>query len=296
MKQNRHLVWLVGIDAPQEGHRSGRLCTRGRTRGDGYEPPSAPRSELAACRGGQTPVGSCTPRRRRGPVRRRVGFFEEILDGHREVGVAAVPPAPSLQDGRSAGGRARQPDRVHRRLRPRGTEADAFGRENVLPDSPAQFQGFPVYCPVVESGLGLLSGRRDDVGMGVTEDARDVVHPEVDVLVAVRIPDASPVGVLDADRMWRCVSDVVRDAAGEDVERRFVEPSALVGTVRKVVSVRHTGVLVVKPLRRSASARCRPSHQCRIGPRPRPGHGGHRRTSPSRRRSGRKPSARRSPR
>jgi len=54
--------------------RHGQLCTRGRTPKPGHEPPSAPHSALAACRGDQYPPEvSCTLRRHREPVRRRGG-------------------------------------------------------------------------------------------------------------------------------------------------------------------------------------------------------------------------------
>jgi len=70
---------------PPSGRRAGagrliseefptRTAVYARTKPDpGHEPPSAPHSALAACLGVSFSGVSCTPRRRRGPVRRRSG-------------------------------------------------------------------------------------------------------------------------------------------------------------------------------------------------------------------------------
>ncbi len=106
--------------------------------------------------------------------------------------VRAVVGALELRDERSAGERARRPDREHRRLRAGAGEPQALDRRDAAPDLLGQ----------LDLGLGrgregrpaadLCLDRGDDRRVGVTEDERRVVAQKVAVAVAVDVLDPQP--------------------------------------------------------------------------------------------------------
>jgi hypothetical protein len=103
-----------------------------------------------------------------------------------------VPPAFDLEDVAPARVRPGEANSVHGRFCPRDAQANPLGRRDVLGDPLTELERPFVYRLQVEPVPRLRRDRLDDVGMAVPEHAREVIHPEVDVLVPVRVANVRP--------------------------------------------------------------------------------------------------------
>ena len=127
-----------------------------------------------------------------------------------------------LDDPVATGEGARDAHGVHRRLGARDGQAGHLA-EGQLGDQLA--------------GLDLVLARQaeadaarealDDVGIdplvGVAEDGRAIAHAQVDVLVAVEVPDASTLAALDVDRVVAPDPEVGVGTAGHRAQRALIE-------------------------------------------------------------------------
>lgn len=118
----------------------------------------------------------------------RLGLTVDHASHHqRAVGVAVVG-AGEHHDFRAARRGARQPERRHHRLRAGVAEGDALHPGQLA----EQFRGLPAQVRLGAQLHALrqtLLQRLHDEGRVVTEQVHPEAHGEVDVLVAVRVPD-----------------------------------------------------------------------------------------------------------
>ena len=135
----------------------------------------------------------------------------------RDVVVPAVVVALELEDALAAGERPREPDRVERRLGAGAAEDDPLGGRDHLDE------------PLGELDLERV-GRRErhavlvhrphrgrvDPRVVVAEQDRPERRVEVDVLVAVDVPDARALRLGHEQRIWPRTSALALDAAGRD--------------------------------------------------------------------------------
>ena len=145
------------------------------------------------------------------------------------VVVPAVVVALELHDPLAAGEAPSQPDRVVRRLRAGAAEDDAFGRRD-HGDEPLGQLDLERVCGG-EADAVLVhrpDRRRANSRVVVTEEDRPERRVEVDVLVAVDVPDPRPLRPGHEERVRAGAATLALDAAGGN-RVRALEPAGGLG-------------------------------------------------------------------
>jgi len=153
---------------------------------------------------------------------RRIRRGAELVDGaedrHEHRVVVAVVAAFELDDEVAAGGGAHQMDRIHRRFGP-GVVEPPLGQPETLREKFRDRHD-------VGGRLGKVRALRDallhgthDGWVRVSDDVGPVTGVEVDVTIAVHVPDVGPFAALDPDRNGPRTRPTGGDTAW-DVRRR----------------------------------------------------------------------------
>ena len=112
----------------------------------------------------------------------------------------AMVTTVELDDPGAAGGGARDANRGHPRFRAGADQAHLAshrdGGRDALGDLDFQLSG----SPVTEAAAGLIGDRRDDLGMGVSDDRGTVGADVIDEAVAVGIDEHRALSVCDEER------------------------------------------------------------------------------------------------
>jgi hypothetical protein len=85
--------------------------------------------------------------------------------------------------------------------------------------------------------------RLDDLRVSVPGDHRAVAEMEIDVLVAVDVPDAAALPAVDVDRVWRRILPARRDATGDGSGRDL-----LVGDGREMLGLELALLVLDQPI------------------------------------------------
>jgi hypothetical protein len=144
-----------------------------------------------------------------------------------EVQDAAVVAALEDDDLLTSGRGACERERHHVRLGAGVAEADELDRREAAADRPCKLRLVCVRPAERRPVRERRADRRLDGGVRMPVEAGGVLAEEVEVLVAVGVPDASAFAADDRERERRHMEDAPRVAAGHEAGPLLVQPARL---------------------------------------------------------------------